>query len=286
MRYGEGLTTQVLQTREPLLLNKEAAVRRSDGRRDAGELVPRRADRRRRRGDRRHQRPGHHPERTLRRGRHRDCSRRSPRTSASPSRTRGCTGMHSARPAEMTALAEVAAEISAMLDPASVLERIAERALALLAGDTSAVFLAEDDGAVVPPVRGARLVRGRGAWRHDPARRGDHRRHGAGGARRRWSTTWPATPRTVTIAGTEGDDIEYRLMAAPLRSRGEVIGMMAIWRSAPGAAVHRRGPGLPRRPLAAGRHRDRERAAVRGRAGGAGVRRSRPTRPSRRSSRR
>ena len=39
--------------------------------------------------------------------------------------------------------------------------------------------------------------------------------------------------RTVTIAGTEGDDIEYRLMAAPLRSRGEVIGMMAIWRSAP-----------------------------------------------------
>ena len=54
--------------------------------------------------------------------------------------------------AEMTALAEVAAEISAMLDLGSVLERIADRALALLAGDTSAVFLAEDDGQLFRPI--------------------------------------------------------------------------------------------------------------------------------------
>ena len=41
--------------------------------------------------------------------------------------------------------------------------------------------------------------------------------------------------RSVTIAGAEEDDIEYRLMAAPLSSRGKVIGMMAVWRSEPGA---------------------------------------------------
>ena len=40
--------------------------------------------------------------------------------------------------------------------------------------------------------------------------------------------------------------------------------MMAIWRSAPGAAVHRRRPVVPGRALAAGRDRDPERPAVRG----------------------
>jgi signal transduction histidine kinase/DNA-binding response OmpR family regulator len=42
--------------------------------------------------------------------------------------------------------------------------------------------------------------------------------------------------RTVDIPGTEGDEVEYRLMAAPLLSRGRSIGMMAIWRSEPGVA--------------------------------------------------
>ena len=43
-------------------------------------------------------------------------------------------------------------------------------------------------------------------------------------------------PRTIPIAGTEADPVEYRMMAAPLLSRGVVIGMMAIWRSDLGAA--------------------------------------------------
>ena len=46
-----------------------------------------------------------------------------------------------------------------------------------------------------------------------------------------------------------------------------VIGMMAVWRSGPSRAVHRGRPRLPRRPLAAGRDRDRERPAVRRRTG-------------------
>ena len=52
---------------------------------------------------------------------------------------------------EMTALAEVAAEISAMLDLGSVLERMADRALTLLTADTSAIYLADDDGQVFRP---------------------------------------------------------------------------------------------------------------------------------------
>ena len=51
----------------------------------------------------------------------------------SRSRTPGCIRETQRQAAEMTALADVGREISAMLDPAVVLERIAERALALLA---------------------------------------------------------------------------------------------------------------------------------------------------------
>ncbi len=137
--------------------------------------------------------------------------------------------------AEMAALAEVAAEISAMLDLGSVLLRIAERAQVLLAGDTSAVFLAEDEGRVFRPfvalgsfgdaVMADTIQPGEGII-GDLALRGEAEVvNDVAGDR-----------RTVTIPGTEEDDVEYRLMAAPLRALGKVIGMMAIWRSAPGDA--------------------------------------------------
>src|SRR4029077_19223428 len=42
----------------------------------------------------------------------------------------------------------------------------------------------------------------------------------------------PTDAESVFIPGTEANDEEFRLMAAPLLSRGKVIGMMAIWRSA------------------------------------------------------
>ncbi len=44
-------------------------------------------------------------------------------------------------------------------------------------------------------------------------------------------------PRAVLIPGSEEDD-EERLMAAPLLARGRVIGMMAVWRSAPSDSLH------------------------------------------------
>ena len=137
--------------------------------------------------------------------------------------------------AEMTALADVAAEISAMLDLGSVLERIALSAQTLLVADTSAVLLAEEGGAVFRPfvalgsfadaVMADTIQLGEGII-GDLAQRGEAE----------MINDVASDTRTVAIAGTEGDDIEYRLMAVPLRSRGEVIGMMAIWRSAPGDA--------------------------------------------------
>ena len=71
-----------------------------------------------------------------------------------------------------------------MLDLGSVLERIADRALALLAGDTSAVFLAEDDGRLFRPI--VALGSFADAVLGDTIQpgRGDHRRPGPSAARR------------------------------------------------------------------------------------------------------
>jgi signal transduction histidine kinase/CheY-like chemotaxis protein len=134
----------------------------------------------------------------------------------------------------MTTLAEVGAEISAMLDLGPVLERIADRALALLAGDTSAVFLAEDDGQAFRPfvalgsfaaaVMADTITLGEGII-GDLARRGEAE----------VINDVTNDGRSIPIIGAEDDDLEYRMMVAPLRSRDEVIGMMTIWRSAPGA---------------------------------------------------
>ena len=83
---------------------------------------------------------------------------------------------------EMSALAEVAAEISATLDLGSVLERMADRAVSLLTSDTSAVFLADADGqnfrpfvakgSFAPAVMADTITLGEGII-GDLARRGD-----------------------------------------------------------------------------------------------------------------
>jgi len=233
IRFGEGLTSQVLQTRQPLLLNKEAqfAGRSMLGTPASSYLgVPILA------GD---EAIGViSVQDTTQNGRFGEADSRLLATLAA----NVGVAIQNARlyrdaqrqAAEMTALAEVAAEISAMLDLGSVLERIADRALALLAGDTSAVFLAEADGQLFRPI--VALGSFAAAVLGDTIRLGegiigDLARRGEG----EMINDVANDARTVAIAGTEGDDIEYRLMAAPLRSRGEVIGMMAIWRSAPGA---------------------------------------------------
>jgi signal transduction histidine kinase/CheY-like chemotaxis protein len=136
------------------------------------------------------------------------------------------------RAREMAALAEVGGEISAMLELGSVLERIAERAQALLGVDTSAVFLADPDGTtfrptvvlgeLAQPIMADTVTLGEGII-GDLARRGDAE----------FVNDVRADGRSLTIPGTEEADSDERLMVAPLVARGAVIGMMAVWRSAP-----------------------------------------------------
>ena len=233
IRYGDGLTSQILRTREPLLLNKQQqfAGRTVIGTPASSYLgVPILA------GD---EAIGViSVQDTTQTGRFGEAESRLLATLAA----NVGVAIQNARlyrdaqrqAAEMTTLAEVAAEISAMLDLGPVLERIADRALALLTADTSAVFLAEAGGDVFRPfvalgsfadaVLADTITLGEGII-GDLARRGEAE----------MVNDVASDTRTVAIPGTEGDDVEYRLMAAPLHSRGEVIGMMAIWRSAPGA---------------------------------------------------
>ncbi|HEY3334903.1 MAG TPA: GAF domain-containing protein [Candidatus Limnocylindrales bacterium] len=130
---------------------------------------------------------------------------------------------------EMTALADMAAEISATLDVGAVLDRMIERIADLLEGDTSAVFLAEPDGeayraiaargAVAVEILADTIVPGEGI---------------IGGAivsgRAEYVNSVLSDPRTVVIAGT-APDVEERLMVAPMIARDRPIGAIAVWRS-------------------------------------------------------
>jgi signal transduction histidine kinase/DNA-binding response OmpR family regulator len=131
---------------------------------------------------------------------------------------------------EMAVLAGVGREISANLDLASLLERIADLAYSQLETDTSAVFLAEPDGrtfraiAAVGEVAdalratvinlgegiiGSLAVDGRAAIVDDVS----------------------VDPRAVDIPGTDEVEDNEQLMVAPLLGRTGVSGMMAVWRS-------------------------------------------------------
>ena len=136
------------------------------------------------------------------------------------------------RGSEMAALAELGREVGGLLDLDAVIRRIGERAKDLLRADTSAVFLEEGPGAerylpLVALGKMAELIMadaislGEGVV-------GDLASRGAAEV----VNDLDSDPRAVPIPGSEDDD-EERLMAAPLLARGRVIGMMAVWRSAP-----------------------------------------------------
>ncbi|HEY6056485.1 MAG TPA: GAF domain-containing protein, partial [Candidatus Limnocylindrales bacterium] len=129
---------------------------------------------------------------------------------------------------EMAALAEVGREISATLELSTVLERIAGRAITLLDADTSAVYLPEADGDTFRAVVAVGEIAD--AIRSDPIHRGlgiigDIVNRGEPEViNRPWSD-----PRVRVIAGTSQDTPD-RLMVAPLVGRG-VTGVMAVWRT-------------------------------------------------------
>jgi GAF domain-containing protein/CheY-like chemotaxis protein len=132
------------------------------------------------------------------------------------------------RAEEMAALAEVGREMSATLELSVVLELIADRARTLLDGDTSAVFLPSEDtgalraivatGRIADEVRADEIVPGEGIIGSIAT---------TGQAEVVNSTN--ADPRAIMIPGTPEDD--DRLMAVPLSIRGEVAGVLALWRT-------------------------------------------------------
>ena len=133
---------------------------------------------------------------------------------------------------EMAALVDVAREISTTLDPRVVLERMAEHARTLIEVDTSAVFLAEPDG------RSFRAIVALGADADEVEATAilvGEEIVGDVAERRRAEIVNDVAgdPRGVTITGTSTGSDE-RLMAAPLLARDRIIGVMAVWRDAPG----------------------------------------------------
>ena len=134
------------------------------------------------------------------------------------------------RAEEMAALAEVGREVSATLELSVVLERVADRAKALLRADTSAVFLPQPDGkqyratvalgTMAEPILADTVTTGEGII-------GDIATTG----RAELVNSTKADPRSVTVPGTDEDE-DDRLMAAPLSIRGEVAGVLAVWRFA------------------------------------------------------
>ena len=187
----------------------------------------------------------------------------------------------------MTALADVAAEISAMLDlgpswSGSPIER--SRSWPATRAPSSSPRTTASCSA---PFVALGVVRGRRPRRHDPPRRGHHRRpgparRGRDGQRRRERR--PDRSRSPGPRATTSS-----IGSWPPRSgrAGEVIGMMAVWRS--GARVPPFTPGRPVVPRGPRRSRPPSPSRTRGSSRKAAPRRrppSRPTRPSRRSSRR
>ncbi len=132
------------------------------------------------------------------------------------------------RASEMAALADVGRAVSASLDVNVVLREIAERALDLLAGATSAVYLAEPDGKrykatvavgeFADEIRAHSVERGIGIMGSVVA---------AGVAEA--INDSQADPRAIHIEGT-GPDTSERILIAPLRSADAVTGFMVVWR--------------------------------------------------------
>ncbi len=164
---------------------------------------------------------------------------------------------------EMAALSDIAREISATLDPSAVIERIAAHARRLFQASSSAVFLPAEDG------HGFRAITAQGALAQELLADVILEGEGIIGAAIAERTGVVvndvlADPRTVTIPGTE-PDTEERLMAAPLLVRGRVLGAMAVWRDITEPMFSDARPAAPDRPVAARRHRLRQRPAVSGR---------------------
>jgi GAF domain-containing protein/CheY-like chemotaxis protein/anti-sigma regulatory factor (Ser/Thr protein kinase) len=129
---------------------------------------------------------------------------------------------------EMSALTEVGSDISATLDLSDVLERIAAHALDLLDVSDSALFLPDESGetmkgfvalgTIAEQVMAITVEPGLGILGHMWQNREAEVINDA-----------LSDPRAETIAGTV-TQADERMMATPLLSGNDVVGMMAVWR--------------------------------------------------------
>ncbi|HYR00684.1 MAG TPA: GAF domain-containing protein, partial [Casimicrobiaceae bacterium] len=133
------------------------------------------------------------------------------------------------RSRETAALAEVGRDISATLDLATVMNRIADHAKDLLHADNSAIFLPDPDGRTYRAI----VARGTAA----DAINATTIEVGSGiigsilaAGRSEYVNDTGADSRAVQIRGTEPQSDE-RLMVAPLLAGSSVRGAMAVWRT-------------------------------------------------------
>ena len=133
------------------------------------------------------------------------------------------------RAREMSALTEVGRDVSASLDLATVLERIASHARELLETSDSAVFLPDESGQdmqgsialgpIAAEVKATTVQAGVGIlghiWQNKEAE---------------IINEASTDPRAVTIPGTDTFPDE-RMMVAPLLTGDHVSGLMAVWRN-------------------------------------------------------
>jgi PAS domain S-box-containing protein len=133
------------------------------------------------------------------------------------------------RASEMATLAQLGREIAGTLDLSAVLERIATHARELLDAGTSAVYLLQPDGRTLKPITAVGNIAG--AVKVFEVQLGCGILGNAvqsGLAERINDIT--ADPRTIHITGTDEAQKGEKLMVAPLLAQGRAIGAMVVWR--------------------------------------------------------
>ncbi len=132
------------------------------------------------------------------------------------------------RAKEMTALAEVAREISATLELQGVLERIAHQAMEILNAATSAVYVPDPDfktliaitaiGAEADEIKNASLAIGEGILGNVALKKVAEVANDA-----------TNNPDAISIMETKNVSHEH-LMAAPILSQNQLSGLLVVWR--------------------------------------------------------
>ncbi len=133
------------------------------------------------------------------------------------------------RAGEMAALTEIGREISATLDQSAVLERIAVNARDLLAGQASAVYLLEPDGETLRPIAADGAVASQVL--------ASRSRLGSGligsitqSGQAETVNDVTVDPRTEHLPGTDQERRGEKIAVAPLSAGERMIGAMVVWR--------------------------------------------------------